>query len=1152
MGLSQQCPMRILILSWFFLIPLFTILFGINTNFVSGRCLNDQRSLLVQLKKSLHFSSSFSTKLINWNQNQSTDYCGWSGVTCDNATGRVIGLDLSSESISGGVDNSSALFSFESLQSLNLANNSFNFTQIPLRNLTTLTYLNLSNAGFAGQIPMELSSMMRLVTLDLSTFSPGSGTISPLKLENPNLSRLVQNLTKLEELHLNGVKISAQGKEWCQALSSSLPNLRVLRLSNCNLSGPFDSNLSNLRNLSVIHLSENNLSTTVPDFFTNFTNLTVLRLSNCNLQGVFPDNIFQVPALQTLDLSNNQLLNGSLPEIHQYPSLQNLVLSYTNFSGRLPNSIDNFTILSRIELVNCNFSGSIPNSMSNLTHLVYLDFSSNNFTGPIPTFQKSKNLTHIDMSRNYFTGLIPSTHFDSLLNLTYIDLRYNSLNGSIPSSLLTLPSLKKVQLSFNQFGGLLNGLPNASSSILDTLDLSSNKLSGPIPTSFFELKRLIILLLSSNNFSGPINLENFARLPNLTALDLSYNSFSIDTRGSSSTLSSLPQISKLRLASCKLQSFPNLKNQSRLYELDLSDNQIRGEIPNWIWEVGNGTLAYLNLSYNLLVDVQKPYNAPMSLSVLDLRSNQLHGEIPIPPGFITYVDYSSNNFNSSIPVDIGNYLSFAYFFSLSKNSLIGAIPQSYCNATYLQVLDLSNNGLSDTIPSCLIERSSVTLGVLNLRNNKLSGNIWRTFPSNCNLKTLDLNGNNLEGQIPKSLANCTMLEVLNLGNNKINDTFPCFLKNSSSLRVLVLRSNKFQGGLICSGDSNGSWPKLQIIDLALNNFGGNLPRRCFLNWRAMMVEKDNVLPELSHLRFEFLQLNHFYYQDTVTVANKGLEMELVKILTIFTSIDLSSNNFQGRIPENARYLTSLYVLNLSRNALNGSIPASIGNLKQLESLDLSNNMLTGRIPTQLAGLTFLSFLNLSYNLLVGRIPASTQLQSFSEASFEGNEGLCGAPLSTNCRPSPSPTSVDSGSNLVREFHWQFIFPGLGFGVGAGIIVGPLMFWKQGRNWYDERIDKFVLIIVSMFGFIYTSCEDMKVEAEENIEEEPKDDSGVSDNDEDEREEKNRRRYCLFCSKLDTSRKKVIHNPKCTCHDSTLMSSFSTSSSSSSGHKSPNS
>ncbi|GMP51289.1 hypothetical protein CsSME_00017575 [Camellia sinensis var. sinensis] len=82
--------------------------------------------------------------------------------------------------------------------------------------------------------------------------------------------------------------------------------------------------------------------------------------------------------------------------------------------------------------------------------------------------------------------------------------------------------------------------------------------------------------------------------------------------------------------------------------------------------------------------------------------------------------------------------------------------------------------------------------------------------------TLDFNGNNLVGQIPKSLANCTKLEVLNLGYNNISDNFPCFLKSSSHLRVLNLRSNSFQGVVQCGGDQFNSWPRLQIIDLALN------------------------------------------------------------------------------------------------------------------------------------------------------------------------------------------------------------------------------------------------------------------------------------------------------------------------------------------------
>ncbi|GKV22030.1 hypothetical protein SLEP1_g31933 [Rubroshorea leprosula] len=68
--------------------------------------------------------------------------------------------------------------------------------------------------------------MASLVTLDLSfEFLMVGGS---LKLENPNLVMLVWNLKELIHLYLDGINISAQGKEWCQAnLSSSLLNLQL-------------------------------------------------------------------------------------------------------------------------------------------------------------------------------------------------------------------------------------------------------------------------------------------------------------------------------------------------------------------------------------------------------------------------------------------------------------------------------------------------------------------------------------------------------------------------------------------------------------------------------------------------------------------------------------------------------------------------------------------------------------------------------------------------------------------------------------------------------------------------------------------------------------------------------------------------------------
>ncbi|KAB5520048.1 hypothetical protein DKX38_024367 [Salix brachista] len=304
-------------------------------------------------------------------------------------------------------------------------------TPLPVRfaNLTDLISLNLSNAGFIGQIPNDISKLTKLVSLDLSTnyFLGGPA----LKLEKPNFATLVQNLTHLEELILDSVKISAQGNDWCKALSSSLPNLKVLSMSNCFLSGPLDASLAELRSLSIIRLSSNNLSAPVPEFLANYPKLTALELSSCQLNGIFPKTVFQIPALEILDLSLNELLQGSLPEFHQNLSLQTLVLSNTNFSGTLPQSIGNLEKLSRIELVGNNFTGTIPSSVANLTQLFYLDLSSNKFEGRIPSFRRSEELTYVDLSRNNLTGEIPSGHWEGLLSLTYVGLGYNAFNGSI-------------------------------------------------------------------------------------------------------------------------------------------------------------------------------------------------------------------------------------------------------------------------------------------------------------------------------------------------------------------------------------------------------------------------------------------------------------------------------------------------------------------------------------------------------------------------------------------------------------------------------------------------------------------------------------------------------------------------------------------------
>ncbi|KAI3908562.1 hypothetical protein MKX01_009364 [Papaver californicum] len=1121
----------------FFLVFLFLIVLELDSSniWVHGQCLNDQRNLLLQLNQSLtSFSPTFisvPSKRGSWTSN--TDCCkDWNGVGCD-TSGHVTNLDLSSEFISGELNGSSSLFKLKYLESLNLAFNSFSLTPIPsgFGSLANLTYLNLSNSGFGGQIPIELSLMTRLVTLDLSSFQPSVNT--SFTLNNPDLSTLTRNLKELRVLWLDGVNISAHGSEWCKAISSSLPKLQVLSLSNCYLSGPFDKSLVQLQSLYELRLNQNNISAEVPEFFSEFRNLTSLYLSSCGLHGKFPERVLQLKTLRSLHMSDNKLLEGFLPEFSENELLQDLVLSDTSFAGELPHSIGNLTFLSRLDLDNCSFNGSIPTSISNLNQLQYLDLSMNHFNGSIPPRGWSENLTDINLSYNQLTGPIPLEWF-RLLKLVNLNLKNNSFNGTIPRALFTLPSLRKLELTMNQFTGKLDEFSNGSFSLLETLDMSINNLQGPIPVSFFDLSRLKILTLSSNNFSGTLSLEKFfQKFKNLSSLDLSSNRLSVNFTGDNSTF--FPQVGTLKLRSCKLSIFPTfLSNQSRLTYLDLSNNQMKGKIPDWIHVIGAGNLGHLNLSYNFLQDpeILMPPNSFRSLAVLVLRSNLLRGRNVILPPSASVLDYSLNNFTSMIP-NMSSYLSVTILFSLASNQLNGEIPQSVCQAGYLQVLDLSHNNLSGEIPPCL--RSIRSLGVLNLRGNNLNGMIPDTFPENCTLETLDLNGNQFEGQLPTSLANCKKLEVLDLGNNQLTGDFPSWLGSMPNLRVLVLRSNRLHGPL---GNPSGSkFPKLQIVDISSNKFSGTLSSECFLSWTAMMVSKDEA--QSNHQRkilgFKVLQFTRLYYQDAVMVTSKGLDMELVKILTVFTCIDLSNNEFDGDIPETVGNLSLLYVLNLSRNALTGPIPSTIGNLTELESLDLSQNKLTGEIPYQLAQLSFLSVLNLSFNKLLGRIPTGTQFQTFESSSFEGNEGLCGPPLSDNCVNIPDLAQKSSSSKDGVD--WKFILTGLGFGAGVGMILGPLLFWKTGRQSYNEHLNRILSKIVPE-RLHHKFCDDGRIDAEETIEEELTDMSAFYyDDDEDEHNDGEfNGYYCVFCTKLDITGRKVIHNPSCKCHKSPLNSS----------------
>ncbi|KAI4967207.1 hypothetical protein ZWY2020_029492 [Hordeum vulgare] len=824
-----------------------------------------------------------------------------------------------------------------------------NLPRFGFERLIELLSLNLSNTYISGQIPIGIAHLENLLTLDLSD--------NGLYLREPNFRTLIANMSNLRSLSLDTVQILSGGSTWSIALADSVPLLQDISLSWCGISGPIHYSFSQLRFLATINLEVNGISGQVPSFFAQFSFLRYLRLFDNDFEGHFPTKIFQLENLTYLDVSYNPSLSVQLPDFPPGNILGFLDLRETNLSVAIPNSLFHLDSLKALGLSTTGFPKHLITSIANLTSLEQLWLSwSNREAGAL------------------------------------LDCR-----GTIPSVLFNLVSLEKLYLSSNELYGTLENIPDRLSTFLKHIDLSHNNLAGHIPKSLFDLTRLQIHPLTRISLKAR-DLCLLWKMKALDTLRISNNMLSVIDVEGGYPFTYIPRIRELGLAHCNLTKIPvALKYVNEMIDLDLSNNRIDGVMPSWIWVKWKDSISSLDLSNNMFASLE---NSPSivhmyNLYHLNLSSNKLHGTVPIPLISMfeaASLDYSNNSFSSIMP-DFGRYLpNNTIYLDLSRNKLSGHIPRSICTQQYLEILDLSYNNFSGVVPSCLMQGIS-RLNMLKLRENHFNGMLPENIGEGCMLETIDLNTNRIEGKIPKSLSNCQGLQLLDVGNNQIVGSFPSWLGVLPHLRVLVLRSNQLNGTIRdINGDRtiNNYFASLQILDLASNNFSGNVPNGWFNELKAMM---ENVSDEGQVLGHDANSSSGFY-QDTVTITFKGFDLSFTKILSTFKAIDLSNNSFDGPLPES---IASLFpVIERVIQQLHGQIPYQDDNLSQLESMDLSWNQITGEIPQELTSLTSLEGLNLSCNNLYGRIPQGNQFSTFSDSSFEGNAGLCGVQLSKHC------------------------------------------------------------------------------------------------------------------------------------------------------------
>ncbi|KAH6824078.1 Leucine-rich repeat transmembrane protein kinase family protein [Perilla frutescens var. hirtella] len=572
--------------------------------------------------------------------------------------------------------------------------------------------------------------------------------------------------------------------------------LRVLVLSNGNLTGEIPSSLGNRSSLINLDLSFNSLTGKIPHEIGKLSVLQQLSLSSNYLEGQIPEEIGNCTQLQHLELFDNQLVGKIPTEIGQLTSLEIFRAGGNLIDGEIPAQLSNCTMLSFLGLADTGITGPIPHSLGALRNLKTLSIYTSHLTGDIPPeLGNCSSLESLFIYQNQVSGEIP-TEIGSLKNLKKLLLWQNNLTGAIPVA-----------------------LGNCSS--LTVIDLSINLLSGGIPPSLQNLGMLEGLLLSDNHIIGVIP-EYIGNFSNLSQLELDNNNIS---GGIPSTIGMLKELTLFFAWQNHLHGdIPKeLANCQKLQDLDLSNNYLTGPVPKHLFNLNN-------------------------LTKLLLISNQLSGKIPADIGncsSLIRLRLGANMFHGEIPTEIG-MLENLRFLELSENQFSGKIPPDVGNCKQLEMVDLHGNKLQGEIPLSLV--SLLELNVLDLSMNEISGNIPESIGNLKSLNKLVLSGNNISGSIPRSLGLCKDLQLLDLSRNNLSSSIPDEIGHLQELDILLNMSmNSLTGDI---PESFSSFSKLSNMDISHNMLVGSLQLLSNLdNLVSLNVSYNNFSGPVPNTKF---------------------------------------------------------------------------------------------------------------------------------------------------------------------------------------------------------------------------------------------------------------------------------------------------------------
>ncbi|GKA87818.1 leucine-rich repeat-containing protein [Tanacetum coccineum] len=195
---------------------------------------------------------------------------------------------------------------------------------------------------------------------------------------------------------------------------------------------------------------------------------------------------------------------------------------------------------------------------------------------------------------------------------------------------------------------------------------------------------------------------------------------------------------------------------------------------------------------NIIGNLQEILPQIPSLEILILRNNSINGFIPSTISnfsALRILDLSGNNLTGSIPYEMANLQRMINTQEIASTTSHPTEPSAFSALDLLQDLFVNWKKSYQGLPSGNLDIYSL----LDLSNNRISGEIPPVLGNLKALKVLNISNNMIFGHIPMSLGNLQAVESLDLSHNEISGSIPQTLDQLGNLTVLDVSFNMLTG-----------------------------------------------------------------------------------------------------------------------------------------------------------------------------------------------------------------------------------------------------------------------------------------------------------------------------------------------------------------------